>query len=191
VKKKRTTVNKQQAKGNDDADAAPVFSIGNGLGDGIDDPTPEQMRAFLFNVDATDVEHGAAWLTIEETETALEWNGDGRLVFYVNGGDPRHVSNVSRERALALWQVLTTGDIDAIEREPWLAGNGYVRSVEEEKAFADAARERGRAFYDMLGEERSVPCRHEGCKRGAITHSVFCRVHHYEAIWARPCPFDH
>lgn len=47
-----------------------------------------------------------------------------------------------------------------------------------------------RAFFDELGEERrDVPCRSEGCARGAVPLSVFCRVHHFEMIKKRPCPF--
>jgi hypothetical protein len=47
-----------------------------------------------------------------------------------------------------------------------------------------------REFFEVLGEERcDVPCRSKGCTRGAINHSVFCRVHHYEMIKKEPCPF--
>jgi hypothetical protein len=48
-----------------------------------------------------------------------------------------------------------------------------------------------REFYDLLGAERhDHPCRNSGCARGAITHGVFCRVHHFEMIRGRACPFD-
>lgn len=47
-----------------------------------------------------------------------------------------------------------------------------------------------REFFDSLGIERpEEPCRAEGCKRGAIHHSVHCRVHHFEVIKKEPCPF--
>ena len=47
-----------------------------------------------------------------------------------------------------------------------------------------------REFFEALGEERpGVPCRSEGCARGAISQGVFCRVHHYEMIKKEPCPF--
>ena len=47
-----------------------------------------------------------------------------------------------------------------------------------------------REFFDGLGDERlGEPCRFEGCIRGAIQQSVFCRVHHYEMIKKEPCPF--
>jgi hypothetical protein len=45
-------------------------------------------------------------------------------------------------------------------------------------------------FYRRLGPERSdVPCRREGCRKGAIQHSVLCRAHHYESVRNEPCPF--
>jgi len=47
-----------------------------------------------------------------------------------------------------------------------------------------------REFYEMLGSERAdQQCRHEGCLRGAISHSVLCKKHHFESIRGRTCPF--
>jgi hypothetical protein len=49
-----------------------------------------------------------------------------------------------------------------------------------------------REFYDSLEEERSgAKCRHEGCERGTTKFSVFCRVHQFEQVKKRPCPFQH
>jgi hypothetical protein len=48
------------------------------------------------------------------------------------------------------------------------------------------------AFYNRLGLERSdQPCRKEGCLRGAVVQSVYCRVHHFEMVMGKPCPFSH
>jgi len=47
-----------------------------------------------------------------------------------------------------------------------------------------------REFYDRLGSERpDVPCREAGCARGAVRLSVFCKVHHFQQVQRRPCPF--
>lgn len=63
---------------------------------------------------------------------------------------------------------------DAPEPEPW----------EETKLKLD------REFFDALGTERpDVSCSEKGCARGAIHHSVLCRVHHFESIKKEPCPF--
>jgi hypothetical protein len=49
-----------------------------------------------------------------------------------------------------------------------------------------------REFYDSLGVENTDnKCRHDGCSRGMVKFSVFCRIHHFEQIKKRPCPFQH
>ena len=48
-----------------------------------------------------------------------------------------------------------------------------------------------REFVDRLGkEDLSQACRAEGCNRGVIAFSVFCRRHHFENVQKRPYPFD-
>ncbi len=47
-------------------------------------------------------------------------------------------------------------------------------------------------FYDSLGQEApGTRCRKEGCVRGTVKFSVFCRSHHFENVRKRPCPFHH
>ena len=47
-----------------------------------------------------------------------------------------------------------------------------------------------REYFEGLGVERQgVLCKKEGCARGAIASSVFCRVHHFEMIKKEVCPF--
>jgi hypothetical protein len=48
-----------------------------------------------------------------------------------------------------------------------------------------------RDFVDKLGpEDPSSKCRHDGCYRGVVRLSVFCRRHHFEKTRNRPYPFD-
>lgn len=48
-----------------------------------------------------------------------------------------------------------------------------------------------REFYDKLGDENpEKKCRCEDCNRGAVQFSVFCRVHHFENIKKKPCPYS-
>jgi hypothetical protein len=48
-----------------------------------------------------------------------------------------------------------------------------------------------RDFYDSIGAESSeMRCRREGCHRGTVNLSVFCRKHHFENVKLRPCPFE-
>lgn len=47
-------------------------------------------------------------------------------------------------------------------------------------------------FYDGLGAERGEkPCSEPGCCRGSVRFSVLCRIHHFENVKAKKCPFDH
>ena len=47
-------------------------------------------------------------------------------------------------------------------------------------------------FYSALGPERSDQfCGREGCRRGAVDQSIYCRVHHFEMINGKLCPFSH
>ena len=46
-------------------------------------------------------------------------------------------------------------------------------------------------FFSQLGPERTdQPCKRPGCPRGAVAQSVLCRLHHFEMVKERPCPFD-
>lgn len=84
------------------------YLVSNGLGDSIDAPSVDEMRRFIADVDASDEEHGAAWLATDEG-SHLEWNGDGRLV-YSCADTQRHLTGVSRERTVTLWQALARTD---------------------------------------------------------------------------------
>jgi hypothetical protein len=61
----------------------------------------------------------------------------------------------------------------------------------EDPPTGDEARLRDdQAFLQSLGQERAeVPCRREGCHRGAVSHSVLCARHHFESLRGRP-PFE-
>jgi hypothetical protein len=167
------------------------FYVANGLGDHLDDPSEEAMRRFLDAIDTSDEEHGAAWLSTDADYT-LEWS-DAVLVVSGPGFDPpsRHMRKVPRERALELWIALARGDVAAVERCGWRLGNGHAPDPARDERLRAWQLEQDRKFYDLLGEERSdVPCRGDGCRRGAVKHSVLCRPHHFESVWKRPSPFS-
>jgi len=168
-----------------------TYGVTNGLGDSVDEPSEEEMRSFLQRLDPSDVEHGAAWLWTEEGVT-LEWSVDGRLVFDTEGPGPaRHMKPVSRERVLELWMALARGGMDEVESCGWEPGNGYVLTAERERELRDERLAEDRSFYDSLGVERvGTRCNAPGCTRGTVAWSVRCRVHHFESIRRRSCPFD-
>jgi hypothetical protein len=170
------------------------------FGNSVDDPSPAQLREFLDRIDPHDEEHGAAWVesdagwNLEVNGSAA--NGSGVMVFEKGDeGDPVHLAGVSTQRALDLWLMLLEGRLDELQTQPWQPGlRPPMPANERAKLIADRdkrQRAADRKFYDGLGPERpEEPCRAEGCRRGAIHYSVFCRSHHFEEMYKRPCPFD-
>jgi hypothetical protein len=165
--------------------------VANGLGDHIDDPCVDEMRAFLDDVDETDEEHGAAWLSTDDGYS-LEWSAFGLSFARPEQDDrTRHMRGVSRERALELWIALAEGRLDEVERCAWRPQSEIVPDPEHQAKVRAWQLELDRKFYDRLGEERvDVPCRADRCERGAVQFSVFCRKHHFESVQKRASPFD-
>jgi hypothetical protein len=161
-----------------------------------DAPNEPRLRAILAELDEHDPEHPDTWLTHESGWTLSVF--ESGLVVWENmesAGDPRHQVGVSKEKALSLWLKLSRAEIAAIEHEPWCPGQSPPQSAEKRAELAREAEEATlasfRSFYEGLGPERpEVPCRHVGCRRGAVRHSVLCRVHHFESVCHRPCPFQ-
>ena len=153
------------------------------------------MREILAELEKSDPEHPDTWLSHESGWTLSVY--ESGLVILENmesEEEPRHQVGVSREKALELWLKLSRGEIAAVNQEPWCPGQAPPRSAEEQEEITKKAEAitlaLDRDFYDRLGPERAtVPCRHAGCPKGAISNSVFCRVHHFESICHRPCPF--
>jgi len=165
--------------------------LSNGLGDSLDDPTEEQMRAFLAAIDWTDVEHGAAWLT-DEDENSLEINAGGRLVFSVGEDSPVHLLDCDHDKVVKLWKKLASGDLNSIRSEAWQPGLCPPEMAERfRKEAEESRRQLDRQFYLSLGaESKAELCTEANCKRGRVSLSVSCRVHHFESVMRRPCPFE-
>ncbi len=151
-----------------------------------------RLREVLAELDADDDEHTSVSLTHDSEWTLAAFPGGLLIWEHLEDGEPRHMNCVSRERVLRLWLELADGNLQAIEAEPWLAGYPESDREEASKAASEQYLKAARAFYDSLGEERTnQPCRKDGCTRGAVELSVFCRPHHYESLRHDPCPFDH
>jgi hypothetical protein len=162
-------------------------------GDSVDEPNEQQMREALRELDMEDTEHPDCWLTRDDGLT-LSVSEGGRVCYDDLSGSakPRHINGVSREKALEMWRQLIAGDFAALEREPWQSGSHVPLTEEELRAHneevARAVLARDREWYDSLGpEDPSRPCRREGCNRGSVRFSVFCRPHHF----GENCPFTH
>jgi hypothetical protein len=155
------------------------------------------MREILSELDTPDAEHPDTWLSHESGWTLSVF--EGGLVIWENpeeGRGPRYQQHVTREDALRMWVLLSRGAFAEIESEPWKDGYGPPVSEEERQKRQEEAAEMTlkmhQDFYDTLGpEEASRPCRHEGCTRGSVKFSVFCRPHHFESLYKQSCPFEH
>lgn len=164
-------------------------------GDSEDQPSEVKMREVLRELDVQDAEHPDCWLTHESGWTLAVF--ESGLIVWENletEGTARHQVHCTRERAMSLWLKLARGEISAINQEPWKQGQSPPRGAEEQarlvKESEEATKFVDRKFYDSLGPEQSgVCCQHSGCSRGSVRFSLFCRVHHFENVRRRPCPF--
>lgn len=174
----------------------PLFRAESRWGGTEEEPSIERMREIIAELAVRDEEHPDAWLTHNSSGWTLRLDEDG----FAYLEDPElntvaHMESVAPERALQLWFRFSTGGRQDVDGEPWREGRRYV-SPEEQAAREARGRqlqlEGDRSFYEILGPElQDAPCRSPGCTRGHIEHSVLCRVHHFEQIWGRKCPFDY
>ena len=160
--------------------------VQNGMGDSLESPTVDDLERFLAELDPEDLEHGAAWIEHERGHT-LEYSVDGRLVYNHPTRAPRHLTDVTKARALELWLALIEGRLSTLEALPWKRGSIDAETAARYAEEAAIARsEADRRFYESLGPELpGEPCRHPGCPRDRIELSVLCRDHHFENLKER------
>lgn len=163
-----------------------VFFLLSNLGATVVAPTNDDMQRELAAL------HGAgsdavAWLT-DGIAFTIERHRDDRLVFGVPDRLLRHMTDVDDARCIEIWQMLIAGGREPLERLEWHDGAGTERA---ESGLAQIEREileGDRQFHAELGLERSdQPCGWEGCVRGSVEQSRFCRRHHCETVHRRPC----
>ena len=101
------------------------YHVNRRWGDSDENPSVEQMREALAELDVEDVEHPDVAL-IRESGWSLGAYPSGLLVWedLSAGNEPRHMRGVTRKRVLELWQILARGDIAAVDAEPWKPGYG-------------------------------------------------------------------
>jgi hypothetical protein len=171
------------------------FDVETRWGGAESSPSAQRMREILAELDVRDDEHPDTWLEHESGWTLIA-DQSGRVVLEnadSSGEPPRHMLDVSRVLMLELWLQLAAGNIDEVQRAPWQPGHGGPPMTEAEKAECDAAvLALDRRFYDSLGQERDQPrCAAPRCGRGAVQATLFCRVHQFENVKRKPCPFSH
>jgi hypothetical protein len=172
----------------------PKYSVEPRWGGGEDEPTPSRLAEIVRELDVKDGEHPDTWLT----HTASGWllRLDEDAFAYLEDNDLNvvsHMRGVSRAYAIDLWLRFAHWGPRAVESEPWVQGP-RVFSREELEAQRELSErmtlESHRAFFESLGQESvGKGCKKEGCTRGTVAQSVFCRIHHFEQIRGVPCPF--
>ena len=88
-------------------------------------PSVDRMREVLAELDSgEDDEHPSVSLT-HDSEWSMSAFPDG-LVIWENAEEDvaRHMLHVSRSKVLDLWTLLSDGQIETIEKEPWIQGYG-------------------------------------------------------------------
>lgn len=94
-------------------------------GDGLENPTIDEMRSALAELTTPDPEHPDCWLS-DEANLTIAAHESGRVVLENPETDepPRHLNSVTHDTVIELWLALHAGDFDSISRRPWLDGYG-------------------------------------------------------------------
>ena len=167
------------------------YRFATGWGDSEEKPDLGRMCQVLSSLQLADIEHGGAWLE-HDTHGTLSFESPAHLIWERRDAAPVHIKGITRDRVIELWWKLATDRIDELLREPWQPGNGIEPLTAAQQAERDeAVRASDRSFYVLLGGERAgTRCETAGCTRGTVAASLLCRVHHFEAVQRKPCPFD-
>lgn len=112
-------------KATNDTTPPDRYCVVHWWGEEESDVAPERFPEILRSVSEADAEHPDTWLK-HESEWALSYFHSGRLIYENVEGrqEPRHMLGISVAEAAKLWALLAKGQLDAIEREPWLPGYG-------------------------------------------------------------------
>jgi hypothetical protein len=94
-------------------------------GGGGQNPKEEEMCAALAELAKRDDEHPDCWLSDEEGWTVAAHQSGKVVLENVESGDgPWHLPAQSHAQVIQLWQLLQSGDIEAIRSQPWREGYG-------------------------------------------------------------------
>jgi len=100
------------------------FMLTDLMGDTSDSDDPRDIEALLQQLDSADAEHTDVSISTADGWTISAYRS-GNVIFMnveVRPTVPRHIKSLSRGEVVRLMRLLAAGDLDALEREPWLAG---------------------------------------------------------------------
>jgi hypothetical protein len=91
------------------------------------DPSEEEMRSALAELDAPDPEHPDCWLS-DQHGWCISAFGSGLVILENAESDegPWHMRGQTKEMVLALWKSLQAGDMAAIHNQKWIEGYGVT-----------------------------------------------------------------
>ncbi len=96
-----------------------AFATNTGLetrwGGGPENPTVEEMRAALAELDTPDMEHPSTWL-VDDDEWIVDVYESGLVIFSHASEEICQRRGVSRDEALELWLLLQQGKHDEIRQ---------------------------------------------------------------------------
>jgi hypothetical protein len=84
-------------------------------GGGPENPTVEEMRAALAELDTPDMEHPSTWL-VDDDEWIVDVYESGLVIFSHASEEICQRRGVSRDEALELWLLLQKGKHDEIRQ---------------------------------------------------------------------------
>ncbi len=123
-----------------------------------------------------------------DNEEEIEISGQSKLVSTLHSGEIEGVVEVARRtdpKGSDDW--LLESFVYYFMYDAYLPEHGYIPPPHEE-----ILHNLDLQFYDALSDENlNVPCKTDGCSRGSLKFSVFCKVHQFEMVRKRPCPFSH
>ena len=102
-----------------------MFGVLHSDGSGEDNPPLEKLPSLYEELLTADREHGDVAVINDDLGWCMSAHRDGRLVFErlgTKGKTAQHMTAVSKDRVLELWNRLIEGEVDGILKEPWEAG---------------------------------------------------------------------
>lgn len=100
------------------------YHVNRRWGESDDEPSVEQMREALAELEVEDKEHPEVSL-IHASGWCLGAYPSGLLIWKnLDQGEPRHMRDITRPKVLELWLQLSRGELEAVNSEPWQPGYG-------------------------------------------------------------------
>lgn len=101
----------------------PTTRLTRRWGHGIKNPTTNDLRDALSELNTSDPEHPDCWLA-DESGWSISVFENGLIVLenVETGEGPWHLNDPSKNPALELWQLLQSGDLESIKDRQWRPG---------------------------------------------------------------------